>query len=170
MLDFLKTCDEKIFFGLDDNICILKNKDDILRINLVSETFPDYNKVFANLGGEKEIIINKNQILETLFRIMVMCDPYNPKVKIKFTKGVAIMFSSQNLGFSGEVEDEVITNYTGEDIEMALDVKYLLNAINLVDEEKICIGIKSTSDPVFICGEKTDDYFCMIVTSTFVAK
>jgi DNA polymerase-3 subunit beta len=167
IVDFLKVSKEKVKFGVGKGFCIIFNGEDYLRINLIEQEFPSYKDVLKKLGGETEIIVDKIQIEEALFRSSIMCDKTRPSVKISFQKGIANIFSKQNDEICGEVEDEIETNYKGETIEIILDINILLNSISMVDEDKICIGVKDSSSAIFVCGEKTDDYFCMIMPLSF---
>lgn len=167
ILNFLKASEEKIMFGSTDTICVLKSNNAVLRVNLSSDEFPDYKKIFSRMDEATEILVNKAEFLAALTRTNVMCNPYSPKVKINFKNGVMSLYANQSTGICGEVDDEISTNYKGEAIEAAFDITNLIKAVEMVDEDMVCIGIKNAQNPISICGEKVDDYYCMIVPLEF---
>ena len=63
----------------------------------------------------------------------------------------------------GEANDEIEVAYDGSEIEVAYNVNYLINAIDVIDEEEIIFEIGGHKRPGIIRGVGNDRYKCIVM-------
>ncbi|MBI5235488.1 MAG: DNA polymerase III subunit beta [Deltaproteobacteria bacterium] len=124
-------------------------KKDAAMINtrLLEGEFPDYKKVIPK-DNDKEIIVNRDSLLSSLKRVSIISSDKIRGVKFAFKKNVlTISSSSQELG---DATDEVDIDYNGEDIEIAFNARYFIDALEAITEENARIKLKDQLSPGII--------------------
>ena len=92
-----------------------------------------------------------------------MCDNDNPAVVLNFILGKIIISSKSNDNVCGEMMDEISSDYTGEEIKIIFNIKFLSSAVKMIDEKELYLGIKNPTKPAFVQGVKNDSYFSLIM-------
>lgn len=123
---------------------------------LIEGTFPDY----------RQLIPNKNDIMVTLDR-----EELTRIVKIaalfarESNRAINCIADSKNNKFLvSSISNEVGENQSeinvkiNEDGNVKLDSRFLMDALNALDEEKVIFGFSKNTSPVLIKNEKDDKY------------
>ncbi len=115
---------------------------------LIDGRYPDHKKVLP-LNPDKIVIANREHLKQSLQRVSILL---NEKVN-----GIWIQLSSGKLKFiahnseQDEVEDEMLVDYEGKDLEIHLNVKYLLDVMNALNEaEQIKLQLADANTSVLI--------------------
>ncbi|MEM7565101.1 MAG: DNA polymerase III subunit beta [Pseudomonadota bacterium] len=114
---------------------------------LVEGKFPDYEKVIpldsSNIAG-----VDRELFRQSLTRSAILAN--------ETYKGVRLMLENQSLGIQTnnpkheEAEDELEIDYSGDPIEIAFNVVYLLDVLNAVDSESVELNIKDNTSSMVI--------------------
>ena len=63
----------------------------------------------------------------------------------------------------GDAKEELDVGYTGEELKIGFNARYMLDVLNSIDEENIDFNLKDQLSPGVMCPEGTLDYTCVIM-------
>jgi DNA polymerase-3 subunit beta len=152
--------DGPVELGVKKGMCVLKKDGVILKVSLIDAEYPDYKRVVPKDKGTL-VELDRNQVLHALRRMSVMASERYSGVRIRFLTNKMIL-NSINPDV-GEASDEVEIQYEEGEIEVGFNVRYLLEAIEAVDEEKFTLEIRSGLRPAIVKPAKDTGYMCIVM-------
>jgi DNA polymerase-3 subunit beta len=114
---------------------------------LVEGKFPDYDKVIP-LDSTNVASIDRDIFRQSLTRSAILAN--------ETYKGVRLTLENETLGIQTnnpkheEAEDELEIGYSGDPIEIAFNVVYLLDVLNAVESESVELNIKDNTSSMVI--------------------
>ncbi|MFP4039088.1 MAG: DNA polymerase III subunit beta [Desulfosudaceae bacterium] len=146
--------------GVKENYCIIKKENEIVYINLLSGNFPDLNSVFNDEDKER-IELNRNEFKEMLERMAILTtEDY---------KGVIFKFKENKLYINaanpdrGESYELMPIDFKKDKIETMFNPHYFIDALNLIEKNKILLKIKDEQSPCILCGEEEEENINIIM-------
>jgi len=127
---------------------------------LIEGTYPNYEQVIP-ANNEKKVIISKDEFIKALRRVSVMSREKSNAIKVDIADG-AMSLSASNPDL-GEAKDEVKVAYKGEALSLGFNARYLIDALNAMNEEKIVFELQDPLSPTLLKEEKNDNYKCVIM-------
>jgi DNA polymerase-3 subunit beta len=152
--------DGPVELGVKKGMCVLKKDGVILKVSLIDAEYPDYKRVVPKDKGTL-VELDRNQVLHALRRMSVMASERYSGVRIRLLTNKMIL-NSINPDV-GEASDEVEIQYEEGEIEVGFNVRYLLEAIEAVDEEKFTLEIRSGLRPAIVKPAKDTGYMCIVM-------
>ena len=151
---------EEIFVGVRQGMCIIKTDSTMLRVSLVDAEYPDYKRV---MPAEKGVVVKfeKDAILHALRRMSVISSERYSGVIIALSDGKMVLESTNP--DVGEAKEEIEVAYHEKDIQVGYNVKYLIDAIEVIGDEKIAFEIGVGMKPGVIRSFNNDDYMCIVM-------
>jgi len=160
MRKLLEQEDGNIEVGVDKGAILLKKKNMFLKISLIDADYPDYRRVISMDKGNR-VELERDPFLHALRRMAVMAtDKYNG-VKIHVS-GDRMQLNSTNPDV-GEANDEVDIIPQDREIDIVYNVRYLIDAVEVIDEEKMVFEIREGLKPGTIRPASKENYFCIIM-------
>ncbi|MEK9129785.1 MAG: DNA polymerase III subunit beta [Patescibacteria group bacterium] len=168
----LKTCQEllRILPEIEgENIKIYINTNQIYfsfqNIKLISQIiegkFPDYPQIIPKKYKTK-IILNINELIKGIKRqsLFILNEEKNLNLKVFNKEQKMVIFSNNTIG---ESISEIIGEVEGENNEITINYKYLLNGIQSLKSDKVIIEIINKEQPILLKSliEK-ENYFYLI--------
>jgi DNA polymerase-3 subunit beta len=144
----------------DRRACVFKKDSTILRVMLIDAEYPDYKKVMPKDEGT-EIHIDRDKMLHSLRRMSVMSSERFSGVKIEVTNG-KVLLSSINPDV-GEAKDEIDISYQGENMTVGYNVRYLIDAIDVIHEGTIALMMRGKEGPGVIQPIENKNYMCIVM-------
>ena len=156
----LLDCDGQIKISLDSNKIIFYIKDSILISKLIDGSFPDYRRVIPN-DNNNILKINRQNFSFAVDRVSTITSDKSPVIKFKLFKNLMNMSSvnSEN----GTATEDIITEYSGQEIEIGFNSKYILEMINNLDDEIIILSFKDSSSPVIATEESNPNLIYVLM-------
>ena len=121
--------------------------DSTLAIKLVDAQFPPYQQVIPQ-RTESGVRVSRATLVDVLRAMSVAASERTGSVKLGLTKGT-MRVTSENPD-SGDALDEVPVDYSGADMTIGFNVRYILDALGALDEDEIKLGLSGELDPVMI--------------------
>jgi len=151
---------EEIFIGVRQGMCIIRTDSTMLRVSLVDADYPDYKRVIPT---EKGVLVqfDKDAILHALRRMSVISSERYSGVIIKLEKGRMVLESANP--DVGEAKDEIEVDYHDKEFSVGYNVKYLIDAIEVIDEKTLIFEIGAGMKPGVIRPAENDDYLCIVM-------
>jgi len=151
---------EYVEMGVQQGVCIVKKNNTILRVSLIDAEYPDYQRVIPDEKGIT-VQLNRDQMLHSLKRMGVISSERFSGVKIRVADSRMIL-SSTNPDV-GEAQDEIDISYSGRDFETGYNVRYMIDAIDVVAEKNISIEMREAHGPGIIRPIGNDSYMCIVM-------
>jgi len=134
-----------IKINLNSNKIVFFINESILISKLIDGNFPDYRKVIPN-ENYNILKINRHDFSLAVDRVSTITSDQSPVIKFKLLNNLMNMTSvnSEN----GTATEDIVTEYSGKEIEIGFNSKYILEMINNLEDEVIILSFKDSASPV----------------------
>lgn len=146
--------------GLSDQHAIVVFRDSYLSMRLIDGKFPDYHQVIPKLT-DKILRASRHEFLLGLKRVSVLASEKSQSVRMK-TKGGELTVCCVNPE-AGEVTDDVPVEYSGPDIEIGFNAKYIIDALSSITDNNVMVKFTDPLSPILITGMSDDRHQCVIM-------
>lgn len=119
-------------FGLTRLIC-----------RLVDATYPDYTGVIPTNNPNK-LTVNRLELQNALRRVQIFAN--KTTFQVIFTiKGNELKMSAQDIDFSNEGIERLSCNYSGNDMEIAFNARFLIEMLGVMDSNEVDMELSTPS-------------------------
>jgi len=142
---------ERIVFDISNTMLVSR---------LIEGEYPDY----ANVIPAKNSImltVKTQRLLSMSRRVATMANPKTPGARVE-VKGDTLRMSSSTPEF-GEACEEMQIKKEGDDIELGLNIRYLMDALRVIQTDEMTIGIDEPLKPVLIKPASEDGYLYVLM-------
>jgi len=150
-----------LFF--DKGQVVFLSLDQILTSRTLEGVYPNYSQLIPD-SFSKKLIIDRMSFILALERIAVLADQHNNVIKISTQsseKSIKISADAQDVGSGFE---SILVDYQGEDINIAFNVKYLLDGLKAIDTNKVCLSINASTTPAVLSPvENSQDFIYLVM-------
>ncbi len=130
---------------------------------LIEGSFPEYEQIIpkefsTTILTDREDLANKLKTASLFSR-----DSAN-NIKVQASqdsKKLTISSYSQQIGENESQLD--VEKIDGENIDFSVNASYIIDVLNVVNDNKIILKILNKESPIYVSGNKTTDYFCIIM-------
>ncbi|MEN8041197.1 MAG: DNA polymerase III subunit beta [Actinomycetota bacterium] len=144
---------------LGDREASFATNDGRLTVRIIDSTFPNYRQLLPD-GHTNRLTVDKEAFLEAVGRAALVAEDHIPVRLAMHSGGVELSVIRQEVGEATELLEG---EYSGDDMTIAFNTRYLTDGINAVDDDKIVI---ETSDPLkpglLLGGEKRDFQYLLM--------
>lgn len=131
-----------------------------LTSNLIEGKFPDYKKIIPD-PRENYFTVDREHLYNAIKRVSVLVDESYNQVKLSILKN-KLLISSKNPSLGGAVE-EIPVEYTGEDIDIALNYIYMIDCLKEINSDTVKIDFENSERVLTVRGEDEDNYINLIM-------
>lgn len=149
-----------IKINLDSNKIVFFIKDSILISKLIDGNFPDYRRVIPS-DNNNILTINRQEFSQAVDRVSTITSEKSPIIKFKLIKNTMNM-SSVNTD-NGTATEDIETSYSGDEIEIGFNSKYVLEMINNLEDDKITLNFKDSTSPVIASEESNSNLIYVLM-------
>jgi DNA polymerase-3 subunit beta len=121
--------------------------DVVVTSKLVDGRYPDYGKVIPPIS-DRVAYADRETLKEALSRTAILSNEKFRGVRLSLDKG-QLTLQAHNPE-QEEAEEELEVTYTEEPMEMGFNVGYLVDVLNVLDEEEVEIGFRGTDSSVIL--------------------
>lgn len=147
LLRILKDGEElDIFF--DDNQILFKSPEMEAVSRLINGQYPDYESIIPQ-KTDSEILVNKDELINGLRLASIFAGRVRD-AKIKSLENKKILEISSADPSLGENRYLISTKTNGGAIELAFNVKYLLDGLKMYESEDVILGLNGENKPSVI--------------------
>ena len=152
--------DEVVSIVISQGRLVFKLSDRILFSRLLEGQYPKYDQLIPQTC-EKEAIVNREDLINSLDRVSTMVNERTSIVKFTFSDNtVQLKADTPDAGAS---EDTVDVEYSGDELAIAFNYRYVLDSLRVMDSEKINIGLGGSLSATLFRPESEEDYLCLIM-------
>ena len=151
---------EDVEIALTENQFVLQMPNFIMTARLIEGQFPNYEAVIPKAHPGK-LVISRAAVTSALRRVAVMAEERNKPVKFVLAPAVLkLSASSQDLG---EAEETLDVDYSGAEVTIGFNSRYLLDAISPIEKDQVTLEFKDGLSPGVIRSVEDDGYCCVIM-------
>lgn len=152
--------DSPLQIGFMDNNAVIKKDQTVMVMRLVDGDFPDYKRVIPP-QLETRAQIKSSLFLQALRRISILSS--------EKSRGIKLLFKSDNLEISssnpelGDAREELEIEYSGPEVAIGFNARYLMDILQAQDEEIISIQVKDNISPGLLTPKEDPDYLAVVM-------
>jgi DNA polymerase-3 subunit beta len=157
----LKSSDNSIKLFYDKGQVVFISSNQIITTRTLEGTYPNYSQLIPDTFS-KTINFNTKKLVEALERIAVLADQQSSVVKIKLdnTELASISADAQDIGSANE---SLPVSYSGEDFDIAFNVRYLLEGLKVIASENVLLKCNLSTTPAVFVPEDNFNSFTYLV-------
>jgi len=159
---------KRMFWGIDNNFCFVTCDDDNLVIRMIDGKFPDYRNIIPK-AKDRYLNFDRLEMFNALKRISILSSDTTfrgVKASIK-PELIEIESIYKEIGEAKEIID---IDYNGESFEIALNAKYLMDALFVMDSERVELTVNNTESPCLLRGNEDIGFLALIMPMNLVEE
>ena len=160
LCNLLVDTNEKILIQTSESKVQFKIGKSKLTSKVIDGKFPDYKKVVP-AGNDKTLTVSSSDFVQAIERVITVSLDRKEGVKLDLEKdNIKFSVNSTNSGDGNEV---VKSNFTGEEMTISFNSKYLTDIASEVEDKNLKINLKDPMSPVLIedMSDKNSYYVVM---------
>lgn len=143
--------ESKVFFQIGDTELVS---------NLLEGQFPNYNQVIPSETNNLALI-NLMDFIDAINRVKHMVDPKLAQIRFDILPSKLVL-SGYHPDF-GEAKDEIEIDYNGDEINIAFNYNYLLDALKEITQKDVELKMTNNKSPVILKGVEETNYFSVVM-------
>tara|TARA_Y100001978_G_scaffold181919_1_gene178437 strand:- start:2115 stop:3278 length:1164 start_codon:yes stop_codon:yes gene_type:complete len=149
----------KLFYDKGQVVFISSNQ--IITTRTLEGTYPNYSQLIPD-SFSKVFKFNKNSLIDSLERIAVLADQQSSVVKINLNddRYASISADAQDIG---NAEELLPVTFSGEKLEIAFNVKYLLEGLRVISSENVLLKCNLATTPAVLVPDDNIISFTYLV-------
>ena len=146
--------------GFMENNAVVSKDQTVIIMRLVDGEFPDYGRVIPK-ANEQQVSIAVDPFLHALRRMIIVSSEKSRGVKMHLKENL-LEVSSSNPEL-GDAREELDVEYLGPELTVGFNARYLLDILQVQDQERINIILKDNLSPGLIKPVDEDGYLAVIM-------
>ncbi|GJD23345.1 DNA polymerase III subunit beta [Dulcicalothrix desertica PCC 7102] len=147
MLAHSAQSEETIALHFDQGQAIFEWQNQRLTSRTLDGQYPQYRQLLPR-QFQRELTLDRKQLLSTLERIAVLADQKNNIVKVSIDSGAQEITLSVEAADIGSAVEPMPAQISGDDIDIAFNVKYLMEGLKALPATEIVMQLNSNLTPV----------------------
>ena len=116
---------------------------------LIDGRFPEYGRVIP-ANPNRIVQADRESLRIALQRTAILSNEKYRGIRLNVKKDL-LSLQAHNPE-QEEAEDQVEVSYDGEEVEIGFNVNYLVDALNAIDTDKVCLGLTDSNSSCLISG------------------
>ena len=108
---------------------------------LIDGKYPNYDAVIPKDNPNK-LVINKVELLNSIKRVSIYASKTTHQIRLKIA-GSQLQITSEDLDFANKAEERLTCSYEGEDIEIGFNSRFVIDMLNNIGAEQICLEMSA---------------------------
>src|SRR5713226_3887771 len=135
---------EDVQIAITENQFVLQMPNFVMTARLIEGQFPNYEAVIPK-GHPGKLALSRPALTAALRRVAVMAEERNKPVKLSLTPAsLKLSASSSELG---EAEEALAVDYAGEEVSIAFNSRYILDALSPMEDDAVVLEFKDALSP-----------------------
>jgi DNA polymerase-3 subunit beta len=151
---------DEVELGFEGNSALVRKRGVTLSMRLIEGEFPNYRQVIPK-PGKHQIVMPTEPLIQALRRVIVIAAERSRAVKLELAAG--IMRLSSNNPDLGEAREELDIDYMGEEIALAFNARYLLDALSFLGAKEVRLGLQDAVSPAQVAPADDPDSLAVVM-------
>jgi DNA polymerase-3 subunit beta len=136
--------------------------DQVLTSRILDSTYPNYRQLIPE-SFNRRIVLDRRGFVSALERVAVLADQHNNVIKISSDPAagkVMIRADAQDVGSGSEA---LAAEISGEEIEIAFNVRYLLDGVKAMASDQVVLQCNAPTTPAVLAPVGEENPFTYLV-------
>lgn len=152
--------DDNVRIYIEKTKMMIESGNTKIITRLMEGQYPKYNQLIPTTFP-KEAKINVSTIIKSLERVSTMVNEKTSIVKLEFSENkLSLMGDTPDAGAS---QDEIDITYSGEDMLIAFNYKYLLDCFKNLESEELVIGMNTNLSATVLKPYNEEDFVYLVM-------
>ena len=151
---------EDVEVAIGENQFLLRMPNVLLIARLIEGTFPNYEQVVPRAHPHR-VIISRAGLVAALRRVSVLSEERTKPVKCILSPGV-LKLAAYSPDY-GEAEEQMEVQYTGEELTIGFNSRYMIDALGAQESEQVVLEVKDGLSPVVVKSFEDEGSLCVIM-------
>jgi DNA polymerase-3 subunit beta len=164
LAEFKRLVDEEdadeIELGFEGNSALVRKRGVTLSMRLIEGEFPNYRQVIPK-PGQHQLVMPTEPLVQALRRVIVIAAERSRAVKLELSTG--LMRLTSNNPDLGEAREELDVDYAGEDLAIAFNARYLLDALSFLGAKEVRLGFQDAVSPAQVAPADDADSLAVVM-------
>ncbi|PIQ96201.1 MAG: DNA polymerase III subunit beta [Nitrospinae bacterium CG11_big_fil_rev_8_21_14_0_20_56_8] len=153
--------DESIFgFTEKSNHLAFIQDQQVIVSRKIDGKFPNYRQVIPT-DNPVQIRVSREDLQHALKRVALLADEKSKMVRFEIRPG-ALTLISDNTEL-GAAREEIAIEYDGEEMFVGLNARYILDVLNVIEDEKVTLNMKDQNHSCLITSDEDDRYRSIVM-------
>ncbi len=135
--------EDELTISYNNNHLFVAHGTTQLSCRLIDARFPDY-KVVIPADNPYKMVVTKSDFQQALRRVSIFSNKSTNQVALTIT-GSQLQLAAQDIDFSFEGNERMACQYTGEDMSIAFNAKFLIEMLNAADTPEVVMELSSST-------------------------
>lgn len=127
-----------------------------LMCRLIDGKYPNYEAVIPKDNPNK-LTVNRDQLTQSIRRVSLFANKTTHQVRLKIA-GSELHVSAEDLDFANSAIERMSCNYTGEDMEIGFNSRFILDMLNNVATDEVVIELSAPNRAgILVPGEREEE-------------
>ncbi len=108
---------------------------------LIDARYPDYQAVIPK-ENPNQLVVNGPDLLSSLRRLIVLSNKTTHQANLKMS-GNSLEITARDIDFSNEGSETIPCRYTGEEMEIGFNGKFLIEMLAAMDQEEVLLSLST---------------------------
>jgi DNA polymerase-3 subunit beta len=133
--------DELLKINYNDNNAFFEIGNISLICRLIDGRYPNYEAVIP-VENPNKLTIDRASLLNSVRRVSIFSNKTTHQVRLKIS-GSELHISAEDLDFANEANERLSCQYSGEDMEIGFNARFLTEMLNNLDSDQINIEMSA---------------------------
>lgn len=135
--------DEEVSLEYNDSNAVFTFNDIVLVCRLIDGKYPNYEAVIPK-ENPNVLTIDRLQFLSSIKRVSIFANKTTHQIKLKLA-GSELSLSAEDIDFSNEANERLTCNYSGDDMEIGFNSRFLMEMLNNLDTAEVRLEMSEPS-------------------------
>lgn len=145
---------EKVSVGLGEREASFSSNRGQLTSRVIESTFPNYRQLLPE-SYPNRLVVSRAALLDAVGRASLVAEDHIPVRLSLDSTGLGLSVTRQEVGEEAEHLDG---EYSGEEMTIAFNTRYLTDGVSAVDSERVVLETTDPLKPGLITGEEDDSF------------
>src|SRR5207247_9673015 len=151
---------EDVQVAITENQFVLQMPNFVMTARLIEGQFPNYEAVVPKAHPGR-LVVSRPAFAAAVRRVAVMAEGRNKPVKLSLAPAsLRLTASSKDLG---EAEAGLEVAYSGEELVIGFNSRYLLAAVAAVERDQLVVELEDSLSPGGLQSAEEEGYCCVIM-------
>ena len=153
--------DGEIKLTVDESFIYASTLDEyFLSIRLIARDYPKYQAVIPSKTSFK-ITTDRDSLFDAVKRIKIMSNEKSNQIRVNIKeKELTLMANHPSLG---KAKEKIDITYSGKEMEIGFNAKYLIDTLSTLNEGDISIELNNELSPVIIKSQSLPNFLGIIM-------
>mgnify|MGYP003958431055 CR=1 FL=1 len=147
-------------FSEKNNHLAFRQGDQVIVSRKIDGKFPNYQQVIPS-DNKLQVQINRDVFQHALKRVALLADEKSKMVRFDIQSGNIVLTTDTTE--LGEAREEIAIAYSGEDVSVGLNAKYVLDVLSVIDDEEVVLNLKDEKSSCLITSNGDKDYQSIVM-------